>query len=89
MKAIEFIQAICVESIDLEQCNTVKGDSILRCGFVPYFGLPLMAGTVSAEKVYFYMYTNKDWWSTEMGLPNVVLGRNTESDRVFLWELEN
>ena len=89
MKAIDFIHAMCVESIDLEQCNTVEGDNLLRRGFVPYFGLPLMGGKVSAEKVYFYMYTNKDWWSTEMGLPNVVLGRNTESDRVFLWELEN
>lgn len=88
MKAIKFLEAICTESVNLEQCNVVSGDSILRIGFVPYFGLPLMGGNVSAEKVYFYMYCDKDWWSTEMGLPNVVLGRNTESDRVFLWELE-
>ena len=89
MKAIEILNAVCVECVDLEQCNVVSGETVILCGIKPYFGSPLMEGQIRKGYDYFYMYTREDQMFNSFSRADVILGYPNSAERVLLWEIED
>lgn len=89
MKAIDFIQKMCAENLDLEGCNTCESEHVVNVGINQFFGFDCQLGLFEIGASYFYAYLPNDFNFCYMPSPDITLFKNSGDECVYLWKIED
>lgn len=89
MKANQFLNLLCAESLDLENANIVPGDILLARGACSYFNADVQCGDILPNYDYFYWYGKDNSTFGFLPMWDCHFEIQETKEIVYCWKIEN